>query len=116
MGQTVGKAPDELRQRPPKGRIICFSVVNAEGRLQGVVLTRRFLLSPQDRPLADLMVRRAIALPAQATAEEACEWFIQHRLPALPIVDGEQHLLGMVDLELYTDELCQLGEASNREH
>ena len=31
-------------------------------------------------------------------------------------MDGEQHLLGVVDMELYTDELCQLGEASNREH
>ena len=53
LGQTVGQALDELRQRPLKGRIIYFYVVDAKGRLQGVVPTRRLLLSPQDRPLAD---------------------------------------------------------------
>ena len=115
LGQTVGKALDALRRDPPKGRIIYFYVVDGEGRLQGVVPTRRLILSPREQPLADLMVRRVIALPAEATVEEACEFFIQHRLLALPVVDAEKRLLGAVDLETYTQELGQLGEASNRE-
>lgn len=116
LGQTVAEALAELRRQPPKGRIIYFYVVDEQGRLQGVVPTRRLLLSPGDQLLADIMVRRVVALPAAATVEEACEWFIQHRLLALPIVDSEQHLLGVVDMELYTDEMGQLEEASNREH
>src|SRR5215469_8595406 len=40
LGQTVGEALDELRQHPPKGRIIYFYVVDEQGRLQGVVPTR----------------------------------------------------------------------------
>ncbi len=115
LGQTVGEALDALRRDPPKGRIIYFYVVDDEGRLQGVVPTRRLILSPREQPLADLMVRRVIALPAEATVEEACEFFIQHRLLALPVVDAEKRLLGAVDLEMYTQELGQLGEASNRE-
>ena len=116
LGQTVEEALNGLRQQPPRGRIIYFYVVDKEGRLQGVVPTRRLLLSPLDQPLADIMVRRVIALPAEATVENACECFIQNRLLALPIVDAERHLLGVVDMELYTDELGELGEASNREH
>jgi magnesium transporter len=116
LGQTVGEALAGLRRQPPRGRIIYFYVVDEEGRLQGVVPTRRLILSPSDQPLADIMVRRVIALPKDATVEEACEWFIQHRLLGLPVVDAERHLLGVVDMELYTDELGQLGEASNREH
>jgi magnesium transporter len=116
LRQTVSEALEELRRQPPRGRIIYFYVVDAEGRLQGVVPTRRLLLSPGDQPLADIMVQRVVALPAAATVEEACEWFIQHRLLALPIVDTEKHLLGVVDMELYTDEMGQLEEASNREH
>jgi Mg/Co/Ni transporter MgtE len=116
LGQTVGEALAGLRREPPRGRIISFYVVDDEGRLQGIVPARRLILSRRDQPLADIMVRRVIALPAEATVEDACECFIQHRLLALPIVDAKQHLLDVVDVELYTDELGQLGEASNREH
>jgi magnesium transporter len=115
LGQTVGEALDELRQNPPKGRIIYFYVVDEQGRLQGVVPTRRLILSPREQALADIMVRRVVALPAEATVEHACEFFIQHRLLALPIVDSDKRLLGVVDMELYTDELGQLGEASKGE-
>jgi magnesium transporter len=116
LDQTVGEALDAVRRDPPKGRIIYFYVVDREGRLQGVVPTRRLILSQRDQPLSDLMVTRVIALPAEATVEEACEFFIQHRLLALPVIDADKRLLGVVDLEMYTDELGQLGEASNQEH
>ena len=116
LGQTVGEALDALRRQPPKGRIIYFYVVDKEGRLQGVVPTRRLILSPLDKPLAEIMVRHVIALPAQATVLEACEVFIQHRLLAFPVVDAEHRLLGVVDMELYTDELSSLGgDAKNRD-
>jgi magnesium transporter len=114
LHQTVGTALDELRRDPPKGRIIYFYVVDAEGRLQGVVPTRRLILSQREQPLADIMVQRVITLPAEATVEDACEFFIQHRLLALPVVDAQKRLLGVVDLEMYTDELGQLGEASTQ--
>src|SRR5207302_772601 len=115
LGQTVGEALDSLRRQPPKERIIYFYVVDPEGRLQGVVPTRRLILSPLDKPLAEIMVHPVIALPAEATVLEACEFFIQHRLLALPVVDAEHRLLGVVDMELYTDELSNLSDAKNRE-
>ena len=115
LGQTVGEALDDLRRQPPKGRIIYFYVVDGDGRLQGVVPTRRLILSPLDKPLAEIMVRQVIALPAEATVLDACEFFIQHRLLAFPVVDSERRLLGVVDLELYTNELSNLGNASERD-
>jgi magnesium transporter len=115
LGQTVGEALDELRRNPPKGRIIYFYVVDEQGRLQGVVPARQLILSSREQKLADLMVRRVVTLPAEATVENACEFFIQHRLLALPVVDADKRLLGVVDLEMYTEELGQLGEASKGE-
>jgi magnesium transporter len=110
VGLTVGQALAWLRDHPPPGRIIYFYVVDDEGRLQGVVPTRRLLLSPPDQPLRDVMLRRVITLPAVATVLEACEFFIQHRLLAFPVVDEDKRLLGVVDVELYTDEVSSLGE------
>jgi magnesium transporter len=113
--QTVGECLDWLRRHAPPGRIIYFYVVNRDGRLQGVVPTRQLILSQPDKPLADIMVRQVVALPAEATVLEACEFFIQHRLLALPVVDTDRRLLGVVDVDLYTEEMGQLEDANQRE-
>jgi magnesium transporter len=114
-GQTVGEALDWLRQNPPGGPVVYFYVVDPDGRLQGVVPARYLILSPPEKPLADVMVRKVIALPADATVLDACEFFIQHRLLAFPVVDAERRVVGVVDVGLYTDELGQLEDADRRE-
>jgi len=115
VGQTVGEALDWLRRHQPQGRIVYFYVVDDDGRLRGVVPTRRLLLCQPDKPLADIMVDKVVALPQEATVLEACEFFIQHRLLAFPVVDTGKTLLGVVDVDLYTDEIVQLGDASARD-
>src|SRR5438105_1672014 len=113
--QTVGEALDWLRHNPPRGRIIYFYVVDETGRLEGVVPARQLILSAADARVADIMVRKVIALPAAASVLEACEFFIQHRLLAYPVIDENRQLLGVVDVELYTDELDNLGSAEARD-
>ncbi len=113
--QTVGEALAWLRAHPPEGRILYLYVTDRDDRLEGVVPTRRLLLNPPDRPLADVMVRTVTALPADATVLDACEFFIQHRFLALPVVGAERRLLGQVDVDLYTDEMVHLGDARQRD-
>jgi magnesium transporter len=108
VSQTVGEALADLRQKPPPGRILYLYVVDDQGRLMGVVPTRRLLLGLPDQPVAEIMVREVVALPARTTVLEACEFFIQHRFLAFPVVDDERRMLGVVDVELYTSELAQL--------
>jgi magnesium transporter len=114
LEKTVGEALDWLRSHPPPGRVVYLYVVDSEGRLCGVVPTRRLLLAAPQTPLADIMVRQVVALPQAATVLEACEFFIQHRLLAFPVVDDRRHILGVVDVELYTDELHNLGDVKER--
>jgi magnesium transporter len=115
VGQTVGEALAWLRQHPPAGRVIYFYVVDEENRLQGVVPTRRLILNQPDKPLAEVMIHQVVTLPTEATVLEACEFFIQHRLLALPVVDAERRLLGIVDVELYEEEIGHLNDANQRE-
>jgi magnesium transporter len=114
-GQTVGDALQWLRENPPTGRILYLYVVDDDDHLRGVVPTRRLLLSAPDRPVADIMVRQMVALPPDATVLEACEFFIQYRFLALPVVDADRRLLGVVDVELYTEEVSQLDEQVRRD-
>lgn len=106
--QTVGEALTHVQQSQPQGRIIYFYAVDAQGRLKGVVPTRRLLLSKPSTPVAEIMVKNVISLPASATLLDACEFFIMHRMLAFPIVDEEGHIMGVVDVELYTDEISDL--------
>jgi magnesium transporter len=115
LGQTVGQALDGLRRDPPADRIIYFYVVDDDGKLLGVVPTRHLLLNPPERPLAEIMIRHVVSLPATATVREACEFFALHRFLALPVVDAGRHLLGVIDVELYTDELGHLSDADKRD-
>src|SRR5262245_14409148 len=112
-GETVGAALARLRQQPPESRVIYFYVLDDDGILRGVVPTRRLLLNPPETPVTDIMVTRVIALPDAATVLDACEFFTVHRLLAFPVVDGARRVLGVVDVELYTEELTDL-EANER--
>ena len=108
LDQTVGEAIAAARAAPPEGRIIYFYVLDAAGRLEGVVPTRRLLLSPDVTPIRDVMVARVVTIPAVATVLDACEFFLLHKLLAFPVVDGERRMLGIVDVDLYTDKLADV--------
>jgi magnesium transporter len=108
IDQTVGEALEGVRRQPPEGRIIYFYVVDSDNRLCGVVPTRRLLLSPPDKRIAEIMVGRVIAIPSMATVLDACEFFTLHRFLAFPVVDEDNRLLGSIDAELYTEELSEL--------
>ncbi len=105
---TVGQALDSILEMQPAGRIIYFYVTDREGRLQGVVPTRRLLLSPRHVQLRELMVKPVIAIPSTATLLDACEFFVLHKLLAFPVVDEQRRILGLVDVELYAQELSDL--------
>jgi magnesium transporter len=64
VDQTVDEALGWLRQHPPTGRVIYFYVVDDDGRLRGVVPTRRLVLSPPGTTISEIMVKSSVALPA----------------------------------------------------
>ncbi|MFM7137863.1 MAG: magnesium transporter [Planctomycetota bacterium] len=105
---TVGEAIAAARSAPPAGRIIYFYVLDAEGRLEGVVPTRRLLLSPDATPVREIMVTRVVTIPDSATVLDACEFFLLHKLLAFPVVDQDRRMLGIVDVDLYTEELADV--------
>jgi magnesium transporter len=115
VSKTVAEALDGLRRHPPQGRILYLYVVNDDGHLEGVVPTRRLLLSTPDQQVSEIMVRKVVALPARTTVAEACEFFILHHFLAFPVVDDAHRLLGVVDVDLYTDEISELADGRVRD-
>ncbi len=112
---TIEEALAYLRKHPPEGRIVYFYVVDADHRLQGVIPTRRLLLAQPDQRIQDIMITRVVAIPAAATVLEACEFFSLHQFLAFPIVDEFRRVLGVIDVELYTEELSEVSESGRHD-
>jgi magnesium transporter len=112
---TIQQALDTIRQRGVGEKIVYFYVVDGDGRLDGVLPTRRLLTAPVDQRLSEVMIRRIVALPQTATVMEACEAFVLHKFLALPVVDEQRRILGIVDVGLLTDEVFDIADIAERE-
>jgi magnesium transporter len=85
--------------------LIYFYVVNLNGRLTGVLQTRTILTAQPDETLADVMIRRVIAIPETATVLEACEFFVLHKFLAFPVINRDRRIIGVVDVNLFNEEV-----------
>jgi magnesium transporter len=56
------------------------------------------------------MVKRVAALPINATVYDACEFFVTYKFLAFPIIDSDRRIVGIVDVNLFTDELLDVDE------
>ncbi len=105
---TVEQALTFIREHGVEERIIYFYVTDAEGRLTGVLPTRRLLAAALASRLEEVMIRRVLALPQTATLLDACELFVLHKFLAFPVVDAERRVIGVVDVSVFTQEILEL--------
>ena len=112
---TVHEAIEDLRKANLAEKIFYFYVIDETGRLAGVVPTRRLLTSAADQRISELMIRRVVAIPHTATVFDACEFFVLHKFFALPVVNEQRHLVGVVDISLVTDEVLEGSGPEERE-
>lgn len=81
-------------------------VVDDDNRLTGVVPFRELVLLGVGRTVADLMDHDVISVTPLTDKENAAQILIDYRLVALPVVDAEQRLLGV----LTEDDAAEIAE------
>jgi len=104
LDSTVQQALDHIRSHGLGERIVYFYVVDEDRQLKGVIPTRRLLTAPLAQRVSDLMIKQPITVPQGATILEAYELLVRHKFLALPVVDRQQHILGVVDVDMFADE------------
>src|SRR5207253_2520311 len=109
---TVEQALGAIRQQGLGERIIYFYAVDEHDRLAGVLPTRRLLTASPEMTLRELMVTRVVAIPVTATVLDACEFFVLYKFFAFPVVDADRHIIGIVDISLFTAEMLEGEEAA----
>src|SRR4029453_10454567 len=76
-------------------------------RLVGVVPTRRLLTAAPAMRLREIMVPRVVALPAEATVLEACDFFVLYKFLAFPVVDASRRVIGIVDTDVFMESVLE---------
>jgi len=102
---TVQEALDYIRNNVENDRIVYFYIVDEIKTLLGVVSTRKLLTSPLDVQLKDIMDTQIKTIPLDANVMDVWTEFIVHKYLAMPVVDGMGRLIGVVDINMFTDSV-----------
>ncbi len=67
--------------------------------LVGVVTVKRLLMSAYDTPISDIMETNILSVKTYEDKEDVAQMFSKYDLTALPVVDGEDRLVGIITVD-----------------
>ncbi|MBQ7692449.1 MAG: magnesium transporter [Oscillospiraceae bacterium] len=85
---------------------VCF-VIAADRRLEGIVTVKDLLLADDDTVIEDLMMTNVVFASTTEDQESVSEKFADYDLIALPVVDTEGRLVGIVTVDDVMDVMEQ---------
>ncbi len=97
---TAREAIEQLRQEAPDRETIYNSyVIDEERKLIGVVGLRSLIVSPSFKKVADIMETEVISALVDESQEDVAKKIAKFDLLAIPVLDQEGHLLGIVTVD-----------------
>lgn len=106
--ETVFEALARLRAGADRHRIVHYYVTDCEGHLVGVAPVRRLLMAEQGTLVGEIMVHPVYSVEEDELFGSALELLAAHRLLALPVIDSEGRLTGVLDVTDTTRALATL--------
>jgi len=103
---TAAEAIEAFRQWNPDAETIYYLYVADQfGRLSGVVNLRQLILADPSTLIMDLMETKLISVGPDTDQEEAAQLLLRYDLLALPVVDQQRRLLGVITVDDVMDVL-----------
>jgi magnesium transporter len=103
---TVPEAITALRRIADESEQVYYTyVVDEHNRLVGVLSLRDLLLAPPTRRLRDIMISHLVTVPATMDREEVAALLSKYGYYALPVLDADRRLLGIVTVDDVMDVL-----------
>ena len=97
---------DALRRVAEEAETINYVyVVDAEEHLLGVLSLHALVLTRPETRVQDIMIRDAIRVQVDADQEDAAHLLTDHNLMALPVVDADNRLVGIITADDVADVL-----------
>ncbi|MCB9869350.1 MAG: magnesium transporter [Planctomycetes bacterium] len=94
---TMPRALEELRRQAPSKETIYYSyAVDRSGKLKGFLSLRDMIMADRRLTVGDVMKCELVSVRATAHQEEAARLIREYDLLALPVLDEEDHMVGIV--------------------
>lgn len=96
---TVAGAVEHLRRNVDRYSdfdVQYVYVVDAAGRLRGVLRLRDLLLSPGNTRLSEVMIANPLSVSTRARLKDLHAFFVDHAFIGVPVVDEEGRLVGVL--------------------
>jgi len=107
---TAEQAIDRLRELEPDAESIYYVyVVDAQERLLGVLSLRDLIVAKPQTPVTDIMIKRVIAVPLDASPEDVADVIAKYNLLAVPVVDDDDRIQGIVTIDDAMDTVMPAG-------
>lgn len=102
---TVGQALERVRQigRQRALEVVYYAYVVAYERLIGVVSLRDLLLARDIEIISDVMTSNVVSVQASTDQEEVARTITKYELAAMPVVEGDGRLIGIVTIDDVVD-------------
>lgn len=118
---TIEQVLQHLRRVGREAETVTYVyVVDAAGRLTGVISLKQLILANPADPVDQLATRNLISVPAELDQEAVARLVAQYDLVAIPVVDASGRLLGIITVddvidvleEETTEDVYQIGGTS----
>jgi magnesium transporter len=105
---TVAQTLERIRSLANTSEIIYYLyVTDASRRLTGIVSLRDLVVSPPEKMLSEIVTRDVVSVHTDTDQEEVARTIQRYDLLALPVVDREDRLVGVVTVDDVIDILEQ---------
>lgn len=101
---TVDQTLTYLRRTKPQAEQSYYLyVVGDDHRLEGVVSLRQLVVASPEERIGDLMTPEVVSVSTAADQEEVARQIAHYNFVALPVVDEERHLVGVISVDRAMD-------------
>ena len=97
------EAINALQDQDDAEMVFYLYALDDDGRLTGVISLRELVVTPGDTKLKDIMSRQVHAVRPETDQEEVAKIVSQYNFLAVPVVDSEEKLLGIVTVDDVVD-------------
>jgi magnesium transporter len=97
---TVGRALEMVREGAEEVETVYYGyIVDHEDRLEGVISLKDLLLNPPERHITDVMEENVKFVHVDAEPEDMLEILTKYDLIAVPVLDGDDRMAGIVTVD-----------------
>lgn len=110
MNTTIGEVSEQIRNNPGIDLTRRIFVLNDTGELIGFVPARNLIVNPDFLPIRQVMGPILHKVTPDAHRDEVVDVVERYKIPALPVVDEKDHLLGVITYEDVVEALEDIAE------